>query len=81
MGEHVLEMATRAEQIAQVMLRRTDHSFADQPVVRVGPLRRQNMEPLRQGQSDAMLAADDAKGPQAPERVHLVFPERGLSIA
>src|ERR1700730_18533706 len=51
----------------------TDHSAADQPVVRVGPLRRQSMEPLSQAQSDAMLAAADAKGIQAPERAQLVL--------
>ena len=73
MGEHALEMAPRAEQIAQVILRRTDHSLADQAIVRVGPLRRQSIEPLSQGQSDAMLAADDAKGPQAPERAQLIL--------
>ena len=73
MGEHVLEMAPRAEQIAQVILRCADHSLADQAIVRVGPLRRQSIEPLSQGQSDAMLAAVDAKGPQAPERAQLVL--------
>src|ERR1700693_161055 len=55
------------------MLRRTDHSLADQAIVRLGPLRRQSIEPLSQGQSDALLAAVDAKGPQAPERAQLVL--------
>ena len=72
-SEHALEVAPRAEQIAQVILRRTDHSLADQPIVRVGPLRRQSIESLSQGQSDALLAAHYAKGPQAPERAQLVL--------
>src|SRR5689334_16459428 len=72
-GEHALEMAPRAEQIAHVMLRRTDHSLADQPIVRVGLLRRQSVEPLSQGQSDALLAAADVEGPQAPQRAQLVL--------
>jgi hypothetical protein len=62
-GEHALEMAPRAERITQVMLRRTDHLFPDQAIVRLGPAGRQSIEPSSQGQSDAMLAADDAKGP------------------
>ena len=73
MSEHALDMAPRAEQIAQVILRRTDHSLADQAIVRVGSLRRQSIEPLSQGQSDAMPAVADAKGPQAPERAQLVL--------
>ena len=73
MGEHALEMAPRAEQIAQIILRRTDHSLADQAIVRIGPLRRQRIEPLSQCQSDAMLTAADVKGPQAPERAQLVL--------
>ena len=73
MGQHALEMAPRAEQIAQVILRRTDHSLADQAIVRVGPLRRQSIEPSSQAQSDALLTAGDAKGPQAPERAQLVL--------
>ena len=48
-SEHALELAPRAEQIAEVILRRTDHSLADQPIVRVGPLRRQSIESLSQG--------------------------------
>src|SRR6201987_324339 len=55
------------------MLRRTDHALADQVIVRVRPLRRQSIEPLCQGQTGAMLAADDAKAPQAPERAQLVL--------
>jgi hypothetical protein len=72
-GEHVLDVAPRAEQITQVVLRRSEHSLADQAIVGVGPARRQSMEPLRQGQSGAMLAAVDAKTPQAPERAQLVL--------
>src|SRR3954469_12745406 len=55
------------------MLRRTDHSLADQAIVRVGPLRRQSTEPLSQGQRDTLVAAADVKGPQAPERAQLVL--------
>jgi hypothetical protein len=73
MGEHILEMAPRAEQIAQVILRRTDHSLACQAIVRLGPLLRQRIEPLSQGQSDNLLAAVETEGPQAPERAQLVL--------
>jgi hypothetical protein len=72
-GEHALDMAPRAEQIAHVMLRRTDHLLADQAIARVGLLRRQSIELLSQGQSDAMLAAADVEDPQAPERAQLVL--------
>jgi hypothetical protein len=50
-------MAPRAEQIAQLILRRADHSLADQAINRVRSLRRQSIESLSQGQNDAMLAA------------------------
>jgi hypothetical protein len=42
-SEHVLEVAPRAELIAQKMLRHTDQSVADQPIVRVGSVRSQSM--------------------------------------
>jgi len=72
-GEHALEMAARAEQIAQVMLRRTHQLLADHTSVRLGPLRRQSMEPLREGQSDALPAGGDVEGPQGPKRAQLVL--------
>jgi hypothetical protein len=72
-GEHMLDLAPRAAQIAQVMLRRADQLLADQAIVRVGPRRRQSMEPLSKGQSDAMLTAAGVKGPQAPERAQLIL--------
>ena len=67
-SEHVLEVAPRAGLIAQKMFQDTDQSVADQPIVRVGPVRRQATEPSCQCQSEAMLAATHMKGPKAPER-------------
>ncbi len=37
-SEHAFDMAPRAGLVAQKMLRDADHSLADQPIVRVGPL-------------------------------------------
>ena len=75
MSEHPLEMVPRVGQIAHVMLRCPDHSLTDPPIVQLGPRRRQSMEPLRQDQSDTMVAAaaDVMRGPQAPERAQLVL--------
>lgn len=44
--EHALEMVPCREQIAQEILRGTDHTLADQTIVRVRPFRRNSMEPL-----------------------------------
>ena len=73
MGEHALDMAPRAELIAQIMVRRTDDLLADQAIVWVRPLRRKSVEPLSQVQSDALRAGIDAKRPQAKERAQLVL--------
>jgi hypothetical protein len=67
MCEHVLETAPRAGLVTEIMLRNANQSLADQPIVRVGPLR-QHMEPLRQSQSGAMPTAGALKKPQARER-------------
>jgi len=73
-SEHPLEMVPRVGQIAHVMLRCPDHSLTDPPIVQLGPRRRQSMEPLRQGQGDAMVGtANVMRGPQAPERAQLVL--------
>ena len=61
-------MAPRAGQVAEIMLRDADHSLADQPIVRVGSLRGQRMEPLRQFESNAMPTAGGVISPQAPQR-------------
>jgi hypothetical protein len=66
-------MAPGADQIAQVIPRGTNQPLADQVILRVGPLRRQSIEPLSQGQSDAMPAAAVVKGPQELERAQLVL--------
>jgi hypothetical protein len=55
--EHVLETAPRARLVAEVMLRDPNQSLADQPIVRIGPLRRQGTKPLRQCQSGTMPSA------------------------
>jgi hypothetical protein len=66
-------MAARAEQIADEVLGLAHHPLADQPIVRVGALRRQATEPLHQSESDPMLTAAQVEGPYAPERPQLVL--------
>jgi hypothetical protein len=46
-SERVFQMVPRAGQVAEVKLRDADHSLAAQPIVRVGSLRGQRIEPLR----------------------------------
>src|ERR1700724_2950476 len=55
------------------MLRDPGQSVTDQPIVRVGPARRQATEPLRQCQSDAIPTTVEVKDPLAPERPQLVL--------
>jgi hypothetical protein len=46
-SEHALEMAPWPGLVTQIMLRDADQSFADQSIVRAGPIRSQSMEFLR----------------------------------
>jgi predicted RNA-binding Zn-ribbon protein involved in translation (DUF1610 family) len=55
------------------MFRHTDQWIADQPIVGVGSVRSQSIQPLRQCQSHAMPTVADVKGQQAPERSQLVL--------
>ena len=66
-------MAPRAGLVAEVMLRDADHSLAAQPIVRVGSLRGQRMEPLRQFESNAKPTAGGVMSPQAPQRPQSVL--------
>jgi hypothetical protein len=62
-------MAPRAGQVAEVKLRDADHSLAAQPIVRVGPLRGQRMEPfapVRERRDADRLRLDKPTGPTAP---------------
>jgi hypothetical protein len=59
--KHALEMAPRFALVAEIMLRRAHHSFADQSIARVGPAYSQSMEPLSQCQTNAILTADRVK--------------------
>ena len=66
-------MTPRTRLVAQMVLRRADHPRADQLIVRVGPVRSQSIEPLRQCHSDAMPTAGGVEDPQARERAQLVL--------
>jgi hypothetical protein len=65
--KHVLEMALRVEQIAEITLRCTDRSLADKAIDRVGRGRRQSMEPLCHGKGGTVVASVDVKGTHAPK--------------
>jgi hypothetical protein len=62
-SEHALEMALGAGLVPQMMLRNADHAFADQPIVRIGPVRSNGVEPLRHVQGSAMPAISAAYRP------------------
>jgi len=66
-------MPSRGGLVAQIMLRDPNQPVADQAIVRVGPRRPQDAEPLHQSQSDAMPTASAVKEPQAPERAQPVL--------
>src|SRR4029077_3352732 len=66
-NEHLFQRAPGAGQVAEVMLRDADHFLAAQPIVRVGSLRGQRMEPLRQFESNAKPTAGGVISPQAPQ--------------
>src|ERR1700730_19320988 len=66
-------MAARALLIAKVVLRDEGHQLANKPSLRVEARRHQGSEPVRQGQSGAVIDTVDMKGPQAPEAALLVL--------
>jgi hypothetical protein len=60
------------------MLRDADHAIADQPIVRIGPVRRQNTEPFCHCRGDAMPTVGAVEVPQSPQRAEPVL---GMSRA
>ena len=73
LSERPFNIASRALLITEVVVRDADHPLANKSIVRVGARRHQGSEPVRQGQSGAIIDTVDMKGPQAPERAHLVL--------
>src|SRR4051812_42027133 len=65
--ERPSDMVSRALLIAKVVVRDADHPIADKSIVRVEARRHQGSEPVRQGQSGAVIDTVHMKGPQAPE--------------
>src|SRR5271169_6137377 len=66
-------MASRALLIAEVVVRNADHPLANKSILAVEGRHHQGSEPVRQGQSGAVIDAVDMKGPQAPEGALLVL--------
>src|SRR6202047_387435 len=66
LSERPFNIASRALLITEVVVRDADHPLANKLIVRVGARRHQGSEPVRQGQSGAIIDTVDMKGPQAP---------------
>ena len=71
--EGPFDMASGALLIPQVVVRDADHPLADRSIVWVEARRHQGSEPVRQGQSGAVIDTVHMKGPQAPEGALLVL--------
>ena len=63
MSAHFLQMAPGLELVAKMMLRDADHSLAEEPILRVRPVRRQSPESLRHFKSGAMPPPGEIKRP------------------
>ena len=63
LGERPLDVSSRALLIAKVVVRDADHPLANKSIAMVEARRRQGSEPVRQGQSGAVIDTVDMKGP------------------
>src|SRR5207248_11262999 len=64
--QKVLELVAASGKTTEKELRCAGHSRADQAIVQVGSLRRQDAEPLRQFRSVAISTAIDVERPYSP---------------
>ena len=73
MDQHVLQMAPRADLVADIMFGCAQPALAELPIVLVRPARRQFAKSVRKRQREAISTACGMKKIQAPERAQLVF--------